>query len=360
MKGVIMSEEIYRKLAEYLDRLPGGFAPSTTGADVVLLKRLFTPEEAELALHLTLNREDAQTIAGRAKLNLAEAEQRLSEMAHKGLVFSVQPDTGVALYQAVPFVIGIYEFQVNRLNEGLLQDLDEYWSTQEPRPPAKAIPQMRTIPVGQSIKPQLEVLAYEQVDQLVEAHDRYAVAPCICRRKARMAGEGCDAPEESCLFFGDFADYYLKGGRGRSIDRSEVMEIIARADAANLVLQPSNSKHVAAICCCCGCCCGILAGLKRHPRPADVVASSFIAELEPELCESCWTCLDRCQMEAIKEDGTCVSLDASRCIGCGLCVSTCPSGALTLVRKTNSEHSEPPITMDITWKTIAQAQSEMH
>jgi Na+-translocating ferredoxin:NAD+ oxidoreductase subunit B len=355
-----MNEKNYRKLAEHLDQLPGGFAPSDTGAELRLLQRLFTPEEAELATHLTLDREEALVIAERTNLPLAEAEQRLDEMAAKGLIFSIQPEDGPNLYHAVPFVVGIYEFQVNNLSEGLLQDLDDYWRTQKQRPQAQTIPQVRTIPVGRSIEPHLEVLPYEQADVLVQAHDRFAVAPCICRRTARMTGGGCGAPEESCLIFGDFADYYVRGGRGRSIDLAEVMEILTRADAANLVLQPSNSKDSAFICCCCGCCCGVLGDLKGHPKPAEIVASSFIAKLEPETCQGCWTCLERCQMEALKEGGDRVALNTDRCIGCGLCVSTCPSGALTLVRTPASEQTRIPGTLDITWRMMSQARAVAH
>jgi NAD-dependent dihydropyrimidine dehydrogenase PreA subunit len=354
-----MKEESYRKLAEHLDQLPGGFAPSDTGAELRLLQRLFAPHEAELATHLTLEREEAEVIADRAGLPPAETEQRLNEMSKKGLIFSTQPEDGPILYQAVPFVVGIYEFQVNNLSTGLLQDLADYWSTRKERPRAQTIPQMRTIPVGESIEPQLEALPYEQVDELVKAQDRFAVAPCICRRQASMRGGGCDAPEESCLIFGEWADYYVQGGRGRSIDRSEVMDILAKADAANLVLQPSNSRDTAVICCCCGCCCGVLGGLQSHPRPAEVVASSFIAKLEPALCQACWICVERCQMQALAEDGDHVALNTDRCIGCGLCVSTCPSGALALVRKPDSERTQLPINMDATWRIIAQAQTEM-
>jgi ferredoxin len=355
-----MEEKRYQALADHLDRLPGGFAPSSTGAELRLLQRLFTPQEADLAVHLTLDREEAQVIAGRAGLSLTETEQRLDEMADKGLILSVQPEDGPTLYQAAPFIVGIYEFQVNNLNEGLLHDLADYWRTAKPRPRPQTIPQMRTIPVGQSIDPQLRALPYEQADAIVKSHDRYAVAPCICRRHAKLAGGGCDAPEETCLIFGDFADYYVRSGMGRAIDQSEVLDILAKANVANLVLQPSNSQDSTFICCCCGCCCGILGGLKRHPKPAEAVVNAFIAQLEPELCLGCWTCLDRCQMQALTEDGDRVALNADRCIGCGLCVSTCPSGALKLVRKLESERLHVPPTMDDTWHIIAQAQAEMH
>ena len=45
-------DEEYQRLAEHLDRLPDGFAPGEAGAEIRLLKRLFTPEEAKLAIHL--------------------------------------------------------------------------------------------------------------------------------------------------------------------------------------------------------------------------------------------------------------------------------------------------------------------
>lgn len=353
-----VSDETYRRLAEHLDRLPDGFPPSETGAELALLKRLFAPQEAELALHLTLDQEEAQAIAKRADLPVGETEQRLEAMSSKGLIFSVQPEDGPARYQAAPFVVGIYEFQVNKLNADLIEDLHTYWDTQVPRESAQTIPQMRTIPVGQSIEPHLEALPYEQVRELVEAHDRFAVAPCICRRKAKLTGRGCDAPEESCLLFGDWADFYARDGRGRHIDRAEVFEILARADAANLVLQPTNSQRISAICCCCGCCCGVLRGLQNQPKPAEAVASAFIAQLEPEACQGCWTCLDRCQMGALAEDGDRVALNVERCIGCGLCVTTCPGEALTLARKPGAGAAEIPPTFEDTWRVIARAQAE--
>ena len=353
-----MVETSYQKLAEHLDKLPDGFTSSDSGADLRLLQRLFSVEEAELAVYLTLDREQAQVIAERAKLPLAETEQRLNEMSNKGLIFSMQPENGPALYQAVPFVIGIFEFQVNNLSKDLLRDLAYYWRARKKMLQTESIPQIRTIPIGESIDPHLEVLSYEQVNELVKDEDRFAVAPCICRRTAKMTGGGCDAPEESCLVFGEWADYYVRDGRGRSIDRSEVLNILTRADAANLVLQPSNSKDPSFICCCCGCCCGILGGLKDHPRPSEIVASSFIAVLEPELCTGCWICLERCQMQALTEDVDRVALDTKRCIGCGLCVSTCPGGALSLARKPDSEHTQIPATMDDTWRVISQAQAK--
>ena len=353
-----MQEDIYRKLADHLDKLPGGFAPSYTGAELRLLRRLFSPEEAELAVQLTLDREEARSIADRASLPPAETEQRLAEMAGKGLIFSVHPEDGPPVYIAAPFVVGIYEFQVNNLSEELIRDLDEYWSTQKRTKPVRTTPQMRTIPIDQSIEPHLEAFPYDRVKELIKAQDRYAVAPCICRLHAKMDGEGCDAVEEACLMFGDWADFYVRGGMGRYIDRAEVLEILVRADADNLVLQPTNSRDVAAICCCCGCCCGVLQSLQRHPRPSLAVSSSFITVYEPEACIGCWICLDRCQMQVFTRGDDAVIMNSDRCIGCGLCVTTCPADALTLLRKPGSSEIEIPADMETTWRRIGQDRAD--
>jgi Pyruvate/2-oxoacid:ferredoxin oxidoreductase delta subunit len=351
-----MDAQVYRNLAAHLDRLTGGFAPSETGADLRLLERLFTPQEAELATYLSLERQTASEVAARAGQPLAEVEPRLVEMARKGLILAYYPEESPTFYRAAPWAIGIWEFQVDRLSEELLQDAEEFWSAQKSRPPVQTISQMRTVPVAQSIEPHLEALPYEQVHAMVDAHDRFAVAPCLCREKARIEGHSCDAPIEACLMFGEFADYYVQNGKGRAIDRAEVYDILAQADAANLVLQPTNAQRIVTICCCCGCCCGVLGDFKRQPKPAEAVTSPFIACLEQEDCVGCWTCLERCQMDALTEAGDCVALNADRCIGCGLCVSTCPSGALTLERKLESERTRVPSTFDDTWRTIVEAQ----
>ena len=348
---------IYKRLADHLDKLPGGFAPSDSGAELRLLKRLFTTEEAELAVYLTLEREEPHTIAARAGISVDEAEKRLKAMAGKGLIFSIEAKGRPVLYQAVPWVVGIYEFQVNKLDKEFVEDLTEYVSTRRKDPRPQPFLQMRTIPVGQSIEGALEVLPYERAEELVNAHDKYAVAPCICRQKAKLMGSGCGAPEESCLMFGEWADYYARNGQGRYIDRDGVLDIIAKADKANLVLQPSNSKEISFLCTCCGCCCGVLLRLKQHPKPSEAVASPFIAEATPETCDGCEICLNRCQMGALKLENEQVVLNSDRCIGCGLCVSTCPTGSLILKRKSASKHVQVPLNMETTWKEIRLAQA---
>jgi Fe-S-cluster-containing hydrogenase component 2 len=63
-------------------------------------------------------------------------------------------------------------------------------------------------------------------------------------------------------------------------------------------------------------------------------------------------------MHAITEKGAKVLLNADRCIGCGLCVSTCPTGALSLVRKPESSQRDIPATFYDTWYKISEEMSQ--
>lgn len=337
-----MSDKIYRKLAAHLDKLPGGFPATESGVEQRILRRLFTPEEAELATHLTLIPEAASVVARRAGIPKDEAVTRLEEMSQKGQIFSMTPRSGETLYMASQFVIGIWEHNVNNLDEGLIKDMREYIPTLFDMKVWKELPQLRTIPVGKSISTEQPIMHYEEAEKLIRHQKRLLVAPCICRREHRLLGEGCGKPEETCLVFGVGADYYAKNGLGRYIEVDEALEILRRAEKAGLVLQPSNAQKVVNICCCCGCCCQVLKTIKEYPRPAELVSSPFVAKADPEKCTACGVCLDRCQMEAVSLVDDHVVLDLDRCIGCGLCVTTCPGKALTLERKPEDQQQPVP------------------
>ena len=59
-------------------------------------------------------------------------------------------------------------------------------------------------------------------------------------------------------------------------------------------------------------------------------------------------------MEAIDAKGEAYTVNREKCIGCGVCVVTCPSGALSLQRKVDAEVDLPPENM-MMW-TMEKAQ----
>jgi Fe-S-cluster-containing dehydrogenase component len=305
-----------------------------------ILQRFFTPEEAKLALHVTLIPEEPRIIARRAKISLSEADTRLEKMSVKGLIYRIVSDSRPTKYMSNQMVIGIWEFHVNDLDPQLIADMNEYAPVLMKE--AWKVPQLRTIPVNQSISAKTKITTYEIAEELVHKHKKIAVAPCICRREKTMINEGCHAPEETCLVFGQAADYYLGNGLGRRIDHKEAIQILNNADNAGLVLQPSNSQKAANICCCCGGCCGVLRNIKKYPKPVELVASPFHVATNPDSCDGCSICIDRCPMDALTIENFKSVVDLDRCIGCGLCVTTCPTESLQLVRKPEEEQPVVP------------------
>ncbi len=295
-----MEQEIYKRLAEHLDNLPGGFPPTESGVELRILKRLFTREEANLALYLTVLPEEPRVVARRAGVPGDETTRRLEQMAKRGLILREERETGPIRYLAAQYLVGIWEYHVNDLDKELIQDMNEYFPALSEQ--AWKIPQMRTIPIGRSVTPEYKVLPYEMAEELVRAQKKFSVGPCICRREHTLMGKGCDKPEESCLGFGMAVDYRKRNGVGRVIDLQETLEILKRADEAGLVLQPANAKDALWMCLCCGCCCQVLKMFKRQAKPAGMAASPFFAAYNPQTCQTCGVCVDRCQMEALKLD----------------------------------------------------------
>jgi len=281
-------------------------------------------------------------IAVRAGIRRAEAERILASLEQKRLIFNFAPPGQPPRYMAQQFVVGFWEGQVDRIDRELAGLFEEYLPVYSRSGIWAKAPQLRTIPVRESIPVNNLVLNYEHVDQIIAGRNKFAVANCICRQEMRLLGHDCGKPLETCLAFDGSADYIVKAGRGRYITRAETLEILRQGEESGLVLQPGNDRSAGNLCLCCGCCCGALRNLKFSPEPARAASSPFIVELERSACAGCGLCLERCQMDALSLPDGQAALDPSRCIGCGLCVTTCPTGALKLARKPESEQRAVP------------------
>ncbi len=353
-----MVDDVYARLAKHLDKLPGGYPATESGVELRILRRLFTEEEAELAVHLVLIGEPAEEIAARARIDEGRAAKLLAEMSGKGLIYRIRR-SGIPFYSASQFVVGIWEYHVNDLDPGLIRDFNEYIPQLFDPEIWREAPQLRTIPIGESILQEVEILDYERADALVRSRSKIAVAPCICRREHRMIGEGCDKPEETCLIFGRAADYYIENGLGRAIDVEEALAILDLAEEAGLVLQPSNSQRISNICCCCGCCCQVLLNIKKHPHPASLISTPFQVVSDADLCIGCGECISRCQMDALSLEDDHIVVDLKRCIGCGLCVTACETESLHLMRKPSAEQPKVPTSLARAYINLGRVRGVM-
>lgn len=354
-----MTIDIYKKLADYLDQLPAGFPRTEGGAEIRILRQLFSPEYASLAMHVSLIAEEPRVIAYRAGISLDKAEHLLHEMDCKGLIFSIKEKDKPLRYRMQQFIVGFWEQQVYSLTPELVRDFEEYLPAFVNLDIWQKVPQLRIIPVNKSICVINNILAYEQVFELINAYSEFTVLDCICRKEQHILGKGCNNPLESCLSFGMADERNKRLNRGRAIGRSEVNDILHRAEKAGLVLQTGNARNAVYICTCCGCCCGVLRSIKNDIRPASRVSTPFRVKLDTDKCSGCGTCTDRCQMDALSLIDGKALLNPDRCIGCGLCVSTCSTGSLTLQRKPEHEQSYVPVSLKETYIRLGQARGKM-
>jgi len=326
--------DVYRRLQRHLDAMPVGFPATSSGVELRILERLFTPEEAEVALCLSAVPERPARIAGRARGRSPEqVRSALVAMADKRVIMSTGRGERRRFSKA-PMAIGIYEMQVDRLTKELQQDFEQYAREAFGRA-FLAVPtrQMRTVPVNAAFVPERRVGRYDDARALVEgAPGPFAVQNCVCRQGKDLLEQPCrhGSDRRVCLMLGLVARKSIALGSALEVPRERVLELLARAERDGLVVQPSNTRDPAFICFCCSCCCGVLMMARQMPRPAEYLHSNYQAAVEAEVCAECATCAGRCPMDALRTGDGPTRVDLDRCIGCGLCVSTCSTGALGL------------------------------
>ena len=346
-------ENVYERLRERLDGLSTGYPSTQSGVEIRILQRLFTEEEAEFFLKLSPLPESPEQVASRLGREPETTAVLMEKMAGKGLLFRLRKG-GTVRYAALPFMVGILEHQVNRLDKELALDMDEYFEAGFGKTiQSFKTPVMRSIPINKHVAVKWPIAPYEDALDIINKQEVIALAPCICRTWMKTVGKGCDKPVETCFIFGHYGHYYVENKMGRYVSKEEALEVVKRNEEAGLVMQPFNSQKIGGMCSCCGDCCGMLRSLKKQPVPAASVQTNYFAEVDGEACAGCETCLDRCQMDAITmvEDKAVVNLD--RCIGCGLCVTTCTTGAMQLKKKPEDQLYQPPESGAETYMRIA-------
>jgi len=356
-------EGVYKRLRKHLDAMPVGFPATRSGVELRILRHLFTPNEARVAMHMTHVFDFAETICRRVQkieVSQQQCKQCLQEMAKKGSILCRTSDAEPR-YALVPFVVGMYEFQIQRMTTELYQDATRYFreafgltylST--------ALPQMRVIPIQQSITEDHRIATYDEIRRIIAAADgKIGVADCICRKGRDLIGKPCKKTDRRSLCFGfrDYFDTYHREGWIRKIGAREALDILDQSEKEGLVLQSTNEQAPQAVCACCGCCCGVLGTLKAIPNPAEFVAANFFARVAADLCVGCGLCADRCHMDAIDVRDKKAGVDLLKCIGCGVCVPACKPGALRLESK--AVVCVPPETTEKLYETILAKKSRL-
>jgi ferredoxin len=329
----------YERLANSLNALPNSFPRTKSNIEITLLKKIFLPEEAFLAGQLTGTPEPVSVIAQRTGLSQEDTDSRLKAMMSRDFV---RGDAARGMYRLSPFVVGIYESQMDKMDHELAHLFEEYLDQggieiMRPRPAIH-----RVIPAQSAVKTEW-ILPYDKLKELMISCNTFRVRDCICRKQQDLEGtRKCTFPLHVELIF------YTGPAPADPpvlpfVTREEALAVLDKTEKTGLVHTVSNvAEGVYYVCNCCGCCCGILRGITEFGIEKSVAAANYYSVIDPAKCVGCGTCIRRCQMHAIAAKDEVSVVDRIKCIGCGLCVSGCPASVARLEKKADEEIVNPP------------------
>lgn len=168
------------------------------------------------------------------------------------------------------------------------------------------------------------VSTYDEASALIEAHQRFFVSDCGCR-----VGKGSCARSrmDVCLHFDG-------GGNGSGLDKHEVTiawvrELLEEARGMRLVARPfrdfQDASVVGGICFCCDDCCSYFL---NHDESCD--QGRMVEKTTGTDCIQCGVCEPACYFNARTMVKDCLTVDRTKCYGCGLCVDICPAGCIKM------------------------------
>jgi ferredoxin len=344
-----------------------GQLPMVVNHDLIeLLKLIMTDEQAEF---ITIFKKPSLSIDQlKDKTNLDEEALTLilNDLMNKGVIVGVPSRrSGVMVYRLLGPFPGIFEFQFMRgetgekqkklaqifdnlfkeLSKGAQKNYDTLVEQYKKFPPIT-----RVVPVEEEIEdiPVDKILPHEEASRIVDKYDDIALVHCYCRHEKDLLGHSCTVTDErlNCFLLGKSAQFAIEHKFGDKISKNDAKAIINKASDEGLVhkafhihLKPELDEE--AICNCCKCCCGIFSLFWRGISPYHCY-TSYLAEVEEDLCVGCGTCVEKCPMEAIDLVEDIAVINNGRCIGCGVCVHHCPEDAMKLERTGNREVFVPP------------------
>jgi len=332
----------YEKLARTLNRIPNGFARAKDGSHLKVLKWIFDPDEAELASKMKVTGETIEKMSKRLKIPIKDLKKKLKTMKSKGQIH-IRYSKNKVRYGLLPFVVGIYEDQLFRMDEEFAKLTEDYFQETQGHELFSHKPALhKVVPVNRVIKYDLAVHSGGEAEMMARRAKSWGVRECICRVQQELLDSGCTYPNSVCLSFSSRENAYDDSINTKPITLEESLQILKEAEEAGLIHSSMNIENgFGYICNCCTCCCGVLRGVTEWNQPAAFVKSNYVISVEEDQCIGCGKCIDRCQFNALEVvDGKCLSNE--RCVGCGVCAIVCPKDAMSLIPRKGRDRVKTP------------------
>ncbi len=263
-----MDEKIYKRLAKHLSALGMGYPEKEELIEI--LRESFTPQESEVALAIPtkvipFEPVPASEIAPQLNISKKELKAILSNLAHRGLLFSKKMKDGRMGYALQQFGYGFPQTffwkGVESPNAKKIADLIARYSGKEQLKEAYGATQtkaFRYIPATPSFEAESHaVFPFEMMEEVIQRVSVIALVHCPCRVTAHLIGKKrCDHPTENCIKYDELAEYLIEKGIGKEISKPEALDVIKKSEEAGLVHLVDNAREgIKHTCNCCGCCC---------------------------------------------------------------------------------------------------------
>jgi len=336
-------KDIFDKL---VDHLGGGELSTLPQAQELfeIFDILFTPEEAEYALQMPVARTgeiSLEDLAQKMGKPIEEVREVVERMARACTVQAIRKGEDNTLYcSAFPLVPGILESAFSKgIDNEKKQRLADGWNKVFPglwdEMSRSNFPILRWFPINERVDANSQVLAFEDISNIVKKAETLAVIHCHCRT---VAEKRCNHIMETCIVLNDWAEYLIQYQGARRWTVKEVLQRLKECEEDGLVHMAGNTTegNDDTICNCCPCCCGALSAYVENRDTHIMARSNFEPKVDHEACTLCLSCNEICPTKAIMEvsekttSGTeaRIIVQESQCIGCGLCSTHCPEDAI--------------------------------
>ena len=213
-----MEEEVYVKLARVLDTLPNGFPLTESGVEIKLLKKIFSPDQADLFCDMRLSFETAEQVAAENRAPPGGSGGQVEGHGQAGQLFAIDFE-GTWVFKMIPWVFGIYEFQNERLDKEFVELNEEFGAVYGKQFFSKTPQLMQVLPIEKEIAVHQEALPYERVSTLIEQNQSFWVNDCICKKEQGLLGHPCDRPMQVCLAIAPVPGVFDKMPSGKGADQ---------------------------------------------------------------------------------------------------------------------------------------------